>query len=68
MPTLERIQEEIVALPFDDMIKLSKWFSSMDGKIWDREIEEDFQVDGPGYRLLEKVKADFSKGKCARWD
>ncbi|GAB6058898.1 hypothetical protein [Desulfonatronum parangueonense] len=68
MPTLERIQEEIVALPYDDQIKLSKWFSSMDGKIWDQEIEKDFQAGGPGHKLLEKVKADFIQGKCVQWD
>ncbi len=68
MPALEKIQEEIVALPFDDQVKLSKWFSSMDGKNWDQDIEKDFQVDGPGYKLLEKVKADFNDGKCVRWD
>ena len=34
MPVLERIQQEISALPLDDQIKLSKWFSLMDGKIW----------------------------------
>ena len=68
MPALERIQKEIVALPFDDQVKLSKWFRSIDGKNWDQDIEEDFQVDGPGYKLLEKVKADFNQGKCSRWD
>lgn len=68
MSILEKIQEEIIALPFDDQVKLFKWFSSMDGKTWDRKIEEDFRVNGPGYKLLERVKADFNEGKCTRWD
>lgn len=68
MQALEKIQEEISALPFDDQVKLSRWFGLMDAKAWDQEIERDFQNDGRAHQLLEKIKKDFKEGKCARWD
>ena len=66
--TLDSIQEAIISLPDKDKAKLSKWLAEVDNQIWDNEIEQDFQEDGPGFELLQRVKSDFHSGKCSKWD
>ena len=59
MSTLEKIKDEIKALPYTDKVRLSQWLSEIDGQIWDNEIERDFLEGGRGKELLDKVKSDF---------
>lgn len=68
MTSLEKIQNEILSLPKMEKIKLSKWLGELEHKIWDEELESDFQEGGRGYGLLEQVKTDFAAGKCSKWD
>ncbi len=68
MTTMEKIKKEIISLPYKDRVTLSKWFSSMDRELWDKQIEEDFREGGKGHILLNKIKDDFNKGNCMRWD
>jgi len=68
MTTLEKIQEKIIFLPPKDKIKLFKWFADLDGQLWDEQIENDFQEGERGSKLLEKVKSDFTAGKCSEWN
>ena len=68
MSTLEKIKDEIKALPYTDKVRLSKWLSEIDGQIWDNEIERDFLEGGRGKELLDKVKSDFVSGRCSKWD
>ncbi|MDZ7761337.1 MAG: hypothetical protein U5L00_13930 [Desulfovermiculus sp.] len=68
MSTLDKIQNEILALPYNDKVRLSSWLAELDGYIWDNEIEKDFEEGGRGKELLDKVKNDFLAGKCSKWD
>jgi len=66
--TLDKIKEDIVSLPYKDKVALAKWFSLIDGEIWDKQIEEDFRDGGKGHILLDKIKDDFDQGKCKKWN
>ena len=56
MSTLEKIKDEIKALPYNDKVRLSRLLAELDGYIWDNEIEKDFEEGGRGKELLDKVK------------
>jgi hypothetical protein len=66
--TIEKIQDDILSLPDNDKLRLSKWFTQLEGEVWDKEIENDFKEGGRGRDLLDQVKSDFIAGKCMRWD
>jgi hypothetical protein len=66
--TIEKIQDDILSLPETDKLRLSKWFAELEEEIWDKALENDFEKDGSGRELLNKVKSDFKSGKCMRWD
>ncbi len=66
--TIEKIQDDILSLPDTERLRLSKWFAELEREIWDKEIENDFKEDGRGRDLLNRIKSDFSAGKCMKWD
>jgi len=66
--SLKEIQNAIISLPDKEKAKLSKWIADIDNEAWDTEIENDFQEDGEGHNLLQKVISDFHAGKCSKWD
>jgi hypothetical protein len=66
--TIEKIQDDILSLPDNDKLRLSKWFAELEGAVWDKEIENDFEEGGRGRELLNQVKSDFFAGKCKKWD
>jgi hypothetical protein len=66
--TIEKIQDDILSLPDTERLRLSKWFAELEREIWDKEIENDFNEDGRGRDLLNRIKSDFSAGTCMKWD
>ena len=66
--TIEKIQDDILSLPNTERLLLSKWFAELEREIWDKEIESDFKEGGRGRDLLNRIKSDFSTGKCMKWD
>ena len=68
MATIEKIQEEILSLSDSEKLKLSKWIADLEASVWDQEIESDFTQGGRGQALLDRVKSDYSAGKCSKWD
>lgn len=43
MSTIAEIQQAILALPENDYVLLRQWFSELDWKKWDEQIEADSQ-------------------------
>lgn len=43
MSTIVEIQQAILALPENDYVQLRRWFSELDWKKWDEQIEADSQ-------------------------
>ena len=43
MSTITEIQQAILALPENDYVQLRQWFSELDWKKWDEQIEADSQ-------------------------
>ena len=44
MSTINEIQRAILALPEADYVQLRRWFSELDWKKWDEQIEADSQA------------------------
>lgn len=64
--TKEQIQEAILSLPGNERASLLKWLIDMDRTVWDDEIQKDFSESGAGAALLDRVKKDFTAGRCTR--
>jgi len=68
MTTVEKIQNEILSLSDSEKLRLSKWLGDLEARVWDQEIENDFTQGGRGRALLDRVKSDYTAGKCSRWE
>ena len=44
MPTVEEIQQAILALSEEDYARFRKWFFELDWERWDREFEADVEA------------------------
>jgi len=62
MNTLQRIEEEIQSLPFDQVDTLQVWLDDYKATLWDKQIEKDAK-NGKLDALMNKAKADFKAGK-----
>lgn len=60
MRTANEIQMEIEALPQQEYIKLAKWFSEQDWKVWDQELIKDSQEGKLDFLLDEAIDAKKS--------
>ena len=56
MSRLEKIQQEILALPETEYKQLRQWFSELDWEKWDREIEADSEAGRLDFLIAEKKK------------
>jgi hypothetical protein len=63
MNTLQRIEEEIQSLPFDQVDTLQTWLDDYKATLWDKQIEKDAK-HGKLDSLMNQAKADFKAGKC----
>ena len=61
MSTIAEIQQAILALPENDYLRLREWFSKLDWKKWDEQIEADSQ-DGKLDFLVAQALEAKSKG------
>lgn len=53
MSRLLEIQQEILALPADEYKQLRQWFSELDWKKWDQEIESDSKAGKLDFLIAE---------------
>ncbi len=65
MTTVAEIKQAVLALPEEEFATFSSWFDKYEDERWDRQIERD-QESGPLRALVDKARADFAAGKCAR--
>lgn len=63
--TLEAIKAAIEQLTEPERRNLADWFTELEGKAWDAEMERDFSPGGRGHRLVEKINQEIDKGKFA---
>jgi hypothetical protein len=66
--TLETIKEAIAGLPPGEKTRLAAWVIEQDMAEWDRQLQEDFGVDGRGMALLEEAEADVREGRVQSMD
>lgn len=56
MSRLEKIQQAILALPEAEYKQLRHWFSELDWKKWDREIEADSDAGKLDFLIAEALE------------
>ena len=56
MSRLEKIQQEILALPEAEYKQLRQWFSELDWEKWDREIEADSKEGKLDFLIAEALE------------
>lgn len=61
MSRLLEIQQEILALPADEYKQLRQWFSELDWKKWDQEIEADSEAGKLDF-LIAEAQDEKDKG------
>ena len=57
MSTIIEIQRAILALPEADYIQLREWFSELDWKKWDEQIEADSQEGKLDFLVAQALEA-----------
>jgi hypothetical protein len=60
---LADIQHVIEALPAEQQTALLDWLAERDRAQWDIEMERDFSAGGSGMAILDRVKAQVSRGE-----
>lgn len=56
MSKIKEIQQTIFALPETEYIELRQWFSELDWKKWDRQIESDSKTGKLDFLISEAYK------------
>lgn len=56
MQKMKEIQNAILALPETEYIELRQWFSELDWKKWDRQIEADSKAGKLDFLISEAYK------------
>lgn len=56
MSRLEKIQQEILALPEAEYKQLRQWFSELDWEKWDQEIEADSEAGKLDFLITEALE------------
>jgi hypothetical protein len=62
MTKLEKLEDEISALPPEDVRALGEWLDELREQLWDRQIERDAQ-SGKLDKLIAEAKADIAAGR-----
>ena len=63
MNTLQKIEQDIQALPVNQVAELQVWLDDYKASLWDRQIQKDAQ-SGKLDALMSQAKTDFKVGKC----
>ena len=58
MPSIAKIQEDILALSKTDYQQLRQWFNELEWDEWDRQIEEDSNAGKLGFLIAEAREAE----------
>jgi hypothetical protein len=56
MSRIEKIQQEILALPQTDYVQLRQWFSELDWEKWDKQIESDSDAGKLDFLIAEVLE------------
>ena len=56
MSRLKKIQQEILTLPETEYKQLRQWFSELDWKKWDQEIETDSEAGKLDFLIAEAIE------------
>lgn len=64
MTKLEKIEQEIAALPPADLHKLADWIAEYRAELWDRQMEQDVAA-GRLDKLAEQALRDIALGKVS---
>jgi hypothetical protein len=65
MGKIKRIEQEVQALPLDELAQFRDWFLEYDWAAWDRQIERDVQA-GKLDDLAEKALREHTARKTTR--
>ena len=57
MSTITEIQRAILALPEAEYVQLREWFSELDWKKWDEQIETDSQAGKLDFLVFQALEA-----------
>jgi len=63
MPSLQRIESQIAALPETELRQFRTWFDEFDAKRWDVSLAADIN-DGKLDSLAAEALAHYGKGQC----
>jgi hypothetical protein len=63
MPSLQRIESEIAALPEQELRQFSKWFARFEADRWDRKLADDIAA-GKLDTMANEALVQYTAGKC----
>jgi hypothetical protein len=63
MSELEQLEQQVLQLSPEDLIKFRAWFIELDHQLWDKQIEADVAA-GKLDRLMAEARAEFKAGKA----
>ncbi len=63
MPSLQRIESQIAALPEQELCQFRTWFDEFDAERWDNALDADIS-NGKLDSLAAEALAHYSAGQC----
>ena len=63
MPSLQRIESQVAALPEPELRKFRSWFDEFDAQLWDRTLAADIN-NGKLDSLAAEALAHYGTGQC----
>lgn len=63
MPSLQRIESQVAALPEAELRKFRSWFDEFDAQLWDRTLAADIN-NGKLDSLAAEALAHYGTGQC----
>ena len=63
MLTIQEIEQAVLKLSSEEIVRFREWFEELDAQIWDKQFEMDAK-SGKLDDLANQAIADFRSGKC----
>ena len=63
MPSLQRIESQVAALPETDLRKFRSWFDEFDAQRWDQKLNSDI-MQGKLDHVAAEALAHYDSGQC----
>ncbi len=63
MPSLQRIEKQVAALPEPDLRQFRSWFDAFDAQRWDHELSDDIN-SGKLDALAAEALAHYDADRC----